>query len=206
VLNPAIAELRHLRSLPDLHPHRLYLSLARLHAALATLLERAWSPAGTAAYSHEDAGPPLIALHVALHRHLGVTLQSAALALPVTARSYGVFTALIEPSAVGVKSRLVIQVRSALPAELLRARWPSMVKIGPADAIRDLVNTQLPGLQPVPMPAVPLQVPYAEGAAYFELKTEGSELWQRVLRSGALALHVAGDFPQLEIGLWLVES
>jgi type VI secretion system protein ImpJ len=51
----------------------------------------------------------------------------------------------------------------------------------------------------------PGQIPYYAGFTYFELK-RGGELWQHLERNGALAMHIAGEFPGLELQLWAIRG
>ena len=69
----------------------------------------------------------------------------------------------------------------------------------------ELVNLQLPGIGLRALPVAPRQLPFHAGSHYFELDRQG-ELWKALERSGNLALHVAGDFPGLELELWAVRE
>jgi type VI secretion system protein ImpJ len=101
-------------------------------------------------------------------------------------------------------AQFVLAVSAQMPSEALRARFPTQVKIGPAERIRDLVNLQLQGVPLLPMPVAPRQIPYHAGFSYFELDTRGNELWRQLESSGGLAMHVAGDFPGLEMEFWAI--
>ncbi|HEU0200450.1 MAG TPA: type VI secretion system baseplate subunit TssK, partial [Burkholderiaceae bacterium] len=99
----------------------------------------------------------------------------------------------------------VFAVNAQMPPEMLRARFPTQVKVGPAEKIRDLVNHQLPGLALQPLAVAPRQIPFHAGYAYFELE-RGGELWKQCQKSGNLAMHIAGEFPGLELALWAVRA
>ena len=99
----------------------------------------------------------------------------------------------------------VIAVNAQVSAEQLRQRFPAQSKLGPVDRIRDLVNLQLPGIGLRALPVAPRQLPFHAGFHYFELD-RGGELWKQLERSGSLALHVAGDFPGLELELWAIRQ
>jgi type VI secretion system protein ImpJ len=88
----------------------------------------------------------------------------------------------------------------------LRARFPTQVKIGTVERIRDLVNLQLPGVAMRPLAVAPRQIPYHAGFTYFELETRGSDMWKQLEASGGMAMHVAGDFPGLEIEFWAIRG
>jgi type VI secretion system protein ImpJ len=92
-----------------------------------------------------------------------------------------------------------------MPAEQLRSRFPAQSKLGPSEKLRDLVNLQLPGVVLRSLPTAPRQLPFHAGFHYFELD-RGGELWKQLEKSGSLALHVAGDFPALELELWAIRQ
>jgi len=52
---------------------------------------------------------------------------------------------------------------------------------------------------------LPRQLPYRSGTIYFELDTK-NPLWKQLDTSGAIALHLAGDFPGLEMELWALRE
>jgi type VI secretion system protein ImpJ len=49
----------------------------------------------------------------------------------------------------------------------------------------------------------PRELPFHAGHHYFEAE-RGGELWKQFERAGNLALHVAGDFPGLQLELWAI--
>ena len=81
--------------------------------------------------------------------------------------------------------------------ESLRVHFPTQVKIGPPERIRDLVVSHLPGIQTAPLPVAPRQIPYHAGYSYFELDRK-SDFWKALESSRVIAMHVAGDFPRSE--------
>ena len=56
-----------------------------------------------------------------------------------------------------------------MPAEALRRGFPNLVKIGPVEQIRELINVALPGIAVRALPVAPRQLPYYAGTTYFEL-------------------------------------
>jgi len=99
----------------------------------------------------------------------------------------------------------VIAVAAQLPPEQLRQRFVTQTKVGPVDRIRDLVNLQLPGIGLQSLPVAPRQLPFHAGHFYFELERQ-SDLWRQFEKSGSLAMHIAGDFPGLELELWVIRQ
>ncbi|MBJ3509171.1 type VI secretion system baseplate subunit TssK, partial [Salmonella enterica subsp. enterica serovar Meleagridis] len=51
----------------------------------------------------------------------------------------------------------------------------------------------------------PRQLPYHAGFSYFELDKSGAA-WADVAATGAVALHVSGTFPDLNMQLWAIRG
>jgi type VI secretion system protein ImpJ len=51
----------------------------------------------------------------------------------------------------------------------------------------------------------PRQLPYRAGSVYFELE-RASAFWKQLESSGAIAVHLAGNFPAIEIELWAIKA
>ena len=120
-------------------------------------------------------------------------------------RKHGVRTAVVADAELLRNAGFVLAVRAQLPTDQLRRRFPAQTKLGPAERLKDLVNLQLPGIGLRSLPVAPRQLPYHAGSHYFEIDRQG-ELWKQLERTGNLALHVAGDFPGLELELWALRQ
>ena len=83
--------------------------------------------------------------------------------------------------------------------------FPRMVKIGAVEHIRELVTTQLPGIEVRPLPVAPRQIPFHAGATYFELD-RGSAHWAQMQNSGAFAIQVQEGFTNLRMELWAIRG
>ena len=141
-----------------------------------------------------------------LRQSLSMVLEQTAIPIELQERARGVRVAIISDVDLQRTATFVLAVNAQMPSEALRARFPSQVKIGPAERIRDLVQSQLPGVPVRPMPVAPRQIPYHGGYSYFELETRGSELWRQLERSAGLAMHVSGDFPGIEFEFWAIRA
>jgi type VI secretion system protein ImpJ len=76
-------------------------------------------------------------------------------------------------------------------------------KVGTVEKIRELVNLAIPGVDVRQLPVAPRQIPFHAGTTYFELDTK-TDLWKALVQSAGLALHVAGEFPNLNVALWAI--
>ena len=120
-------------------------------------------------------------------------------------RKHGARVAIIADRDLLKSASFVLAVNAQMAPEIVRNRFPSQVKIGPVERIRDLVNLQLPGIPLRSLPVAPRQIPFHAGFNYFELE-RGGDLWGQLERSGGLAMYIAGEFPGLELEFWAIKG
>ncbi len=186
-----------------LHPKDFYFGACALAGDLSTFRERR-RPADLPAYNHDDPSRCFAPLMDDLRQSLSMVMEQTAIPIELQDRKYGIRVAIIPDIELQRTAQFVLAVAAQLPGDALRARFPTQVKIGTVERIRDLVNLQLPGVPLRPLPVAPRQIPYHAGYNYFELETRGNEMWKQLESSGGLAMHIAGDFPGLELEFWAV--
>ena len=186
-----------------LHPKDFYFGACALAGDLSTFRERR-RPADLPAYNHDDPSRCFAPLMDDLRQSLSMVMEQTAIPIELQDRKYGIRVAIIPDIELQRTAQFVLAVAAQLPGDALRARFPTQVKIGTVERIRDLVNLQLPGVLLRPLPVAPRQIPYHAGYNYFELETRGNEMWKQLESSGGLAMHIAGDFPGLELEFWAV--
>ena len=187
------------------HPEMLYEACVTAAGELATFTTTAKRPPKFPGYRHErlrESFEPVIA---SLRASFAYVPESRVVSIPIEPKPYGIYVAIVTERSLYETAVFVLAARADLPAEELRRRFPAQLKIGPVEKIRDLVTLQLPGVPVAPLPVAPRQIPFHAGFAYFELD-QRAELWEQVKASGALALHVAGEFPGLAMELWAIRS
>ena len=199
---PIIAQMRQQALL---HPYAVYLFSTALAGELATFREGR-RPSSHPAYQHDDLGGCFRPVMDDLRLSLSMVLEQTAIPIELQDRKYGIRVAILPDIELQRTAQFVLAVAAQIPGDSLRARFPTQVKIGTVERIRDLVNLQLPGVGLRPLPVAPRQIPYHAGFAYFELDTRGNEMWKQLESSGGLAMHIAGDFPGLELEFWAVRG
>lgn len=205
LVNRAEPVLRQHSNVPQLHPFALFTEFLQLAGELSTFTGSNRRPPEFPLYRHDDLRSCFEPLVDALRRLLSAVLEQNAVQIELVDRSHGVRTA-VAPDLELVRSGVfVVAVAAQLPPEQLRQHFVAQTKIGPVDRIRDLVNLQLPGIGLQSLPVAPRQLPFHAGHFYFELERQG-ELWRQFEKSGSLAMHIAGDFPGLELELWVIRQ
>ena len=195
----------HLVTHPHIHPEPLFALCLGLAGDLAAFSQMSRRPPAFPEYQHDALDACFTPLIAELRRSLTMVIEQNAIPIELQTRQHGVRVAIIADKELLKSASFVLAANAQLPPDTLRSRFPSQVKIGPGERIRDLVNLQLPGIPLRPLPIAPRQIPFHAGFNYFELE-RGGELWQQLQRSGALAMHIAGEFPSLELEFWAIRG
>ncbi|WP_296225565.1 type VI secretion system baseplate subunit TssK [Ralstonia sp. UBA689] len=187
-------------------PEALYVELTAFAGELSTFVRTATRrPAEYAAYRHDEPHTCIKPVVDDLRFLLNVVLERSAQRIELRAQPNGVRLAVLEPSEFARFGTFVLAVGAHLPADVLQQQFPAQAKVGPAERLAELIRSHLPGLPLQAMPVPPRQIPFSAGQVYFEL-SQDHPLWEQVLRYGGLALHVAGQFPELRLELWGVRQ
>jgi type VI secretion system protein ImpJ len=195
----------HLVNVDTLHPEDFFRIAVQVAGELATFTSQNKRPTSFPAYLHEDLKSSLAPVIAQLRQSLSMVLEQTAIAIPLQERKYGIRVGAITDRKLLDTANFVLAVSAKMPAEELRTRFPTQIKIGPVEKIRELVNLQLPGIRVRPLPVAPRQIPYHAGFVYFELD-RGSEFWKELANSGGFALHIGGEFPGLEMEFWAIKG
>ncbi|WP_075291372.1 type VI secretion system baseplate subunit TssK [Pararhizobium arenae] len=196
---------KHYKSAARLHPELLYREMVQLAGELSTYSRNDKRPVSLGTYHHGDLNQTFRPVMQAIRDSLRAVLEQTALQLPLRQHKYGVQVAEAADRSLFENATFVLAVRADVETERLRRGFPSHIKIGPAAKIKDLVNAAIPGIVINALPVAPRQIPFHVGVVYFEIDQQ-SPYWKEVSQSGALAMHVAGDFPNLEMALWAIRG
>ncbi len=194
----------HLSQAQVLHAERLFAAMVMLAGDLSAFRDSR-RPVDFPDYIHDDLRACLRPVMDEIRQALSMVMEQNAIAIPLHDRKYGVRVASISDLELLKSANFVLAVNAELPGEALRSRFPQHTKIGPVERIRDLVNLQLPGIGLTGLPVAPRQIPYHAGFSYYELD-RGNDLWKQLERTGNLAMHIAGEFPGLELEFWAIRG
>ncbi len=198
----------HLAAMQGLHPEDFYQIALQLAGEMATFTDKVKRrPPVFPAYDHDDLRKTLGVLMTELRRSLSLEEVDAAIQIPIEERQYGIRVAIItdRERPLLTKANFILAVRADMATDLLRARFPTQVKIGPVERIAQFVNHHLPGIGVSPLPVAPREIPYRADFTYFRLD-RSSEFWKQILNSGGFAFHVGGEFPGMEMAFWAIKE
>ncbi|MFD1200026.1 type VI secretion system baseplate subunit TssK [Brucella gallinifaecis] len=205
IINRHLGQVSHACHLDHLHPERLFAHWLEFATELASFSVQRAPEDDLPAYDHDNLAQCFGNLMLLLRQGLAVVLEENAIQLALVERSHGLSVATVPDSRMMHAFGFVLAVQADMAAEMLLAHFPAQMKIAPVTHIRDLVQLQLPGIGLCAMPSPPYQIPYHAGYIYFELEKSG-DLWRQMEKSGAFALHLAGEFPGLNMEFWAIRS
>ncbi len=195
----------HLVSINGLHPMQLFSELVQMAGELSTFFATNKRPPELPVYLHDDLQTTFTPVMTVLRQGLAMVYEQTAISLPLVEKKYGIRVAEITDPSLINSAMFVLAVRADVADDAIRKLLPAQIKIGPVERIRQLVNAALPGILIKPLPVAPRQIPFRSGYTYFELDKH-SEFWRELQRSGGFALHLAGDFPGLEMEFWSIRQ
>ncbi|MBH2872931.1 type VI secretion system baseplate subunit TssK [Serratia marcescens] len=205
LINRHLGQVSHAYHLDHLHPERLFADWLQFATELASFSAQRTPEGRLPVYDHDNLALCFGKLMLLLRQGLSVVLEDNAIQLTLVERSHGLNVATVQDAKMMRDFGFVLAVRADVAAEVLLTHFPAQMKIAPVTRIRDLVQLQLPGIGLRTMPAAPRQIPYHAGYTYFELE-KGGDLWKQMEKSSAFALHLAGEFPGLDMEFWAIRS
>jgi type VI secretion system protein ImpJ len=197
--------ITHLATLDNLHPEDLYRLLVSMAGELATLTTTVRRPRDFAVYKHHDLRSSFEPVMTALRDAFSTVQKEAATPLPLKEKRFGIRVSKIADRNLLQEAVFVLAVHADMPMDDLMRNFPAVVKVGSVERIRELVNSQLPGIPLRALPVAPRQIPYHAGFAYFELE-RGSEYWNDLATSGGFAIQVGAEYPGLEMQFWAIRG
>ncbi len=197
--------LSHWARSDGVHPETIYCALLQLAGELPGLTRGPTRQLQHGRYRHDALASTFEPLIANVRDALSYAMSPQAVAIALDARPFGVHVARVADSSLFASAGFVLTARADMAADLLASALPQQLKIGPLEAIDDLVNLQLPGIGLRLLPAAPRQLPFHAQRCYFALDAN-DPLWPQLASSGALAMHVAGTLTGLELQLWAIRQ
>ncbi|MBI6550370.1 type VI secretion system baseplate subunit TssK [Xenorhabdus lircayensis] len=205
LVNRYSGQVSHIRNVPLLHPERLFSEWLQFATELASFSQTRVPDEHLPIYDHDNLTMCFNHLMLQLRQGLSIILEEHAILLPLTEYSHGLNIATLPDANMLNTFSFVLAVYADVSKETLMSRFPAQMKIAPVGRIRELVQLQLPGISICAMPSVPRQIPWHSGYLYFELEKDG-DIWNQMEKSGGFALHLAGEFPGLNIEFWAIRN
>jgi type VI secretion system protein ImpJ len=197
--------LAHLADTGVIHPEAFFQICVAAAGELSTFTTTSKRTPKFPGYRHDRLKETFEPVIVSLRESMSKVMTQVAIPIPLEPRKFGISVAIVPDKTLFSTAVFILAARADGPAEYVRQRFPTQVKIAPAERIGDLVRQGLPGVPVVPVPVTPRQIPFHAGYAYFELD-QTHELWDQLKNSGGVAIYVPGDFPGLAMEFWAIRG
>ncbi len=196
----------HLATLPAYHPEALFQLCLKLAGELSTFTNTESRPSNLPKYVHTDLTTTFVSIMMELRRSLGVVFEHSAIQIPFKHyKKVGISLAVVNDKSLFDNAVFVLAVKADIATEKLRSHFPLQSKVGPKEVMKQLITSQLPGIELEALPVAPSQIPFHSGFSYFELNKRG-DLWKQMSTSAGLGLHPGGKYPGLELELWAIRG
>ncbi len=197
--------LAHFTESGVIHPEAFFQFCVAAAGEFATFTRTSKRASKFPNYRHDHLKETFEPVIASLRESMSRVMTQVAIPIPLEPRKFGISVAIVPDRTLFSTAVFILAARADGPAEYVRQRFPTQVKIAPAEKIGDLVRQGLPGVPVVPVPVTPRQIPFHAGYAYFELD-QTHELWQQLKDSGGVAIYVPGDFPGLAMEFWAIRG
>jgi len=197
--------LSHLADTGVIHPEAFFQICVAAAGELSTFTTTSKRTPRFPGYRHDRLKETFEPVIISLRESMSKVMTQVAIPIPLEPRKFGISVAIVPDKTLFSTAVFILAARADGPAEYVRQRFPTQVKIAPAERIGDLVRQGLPGVPVVPVPVTPRQIPFHAGYAYFELD-QTHELWDQLKNSGGVAIYVPGDFPGLAMEFWAIRG
>jgi len=194
--------LQHMLNVGETSPEVLYAQLTSFAGELSTFVRsKTRRPLVHPAYQHDNPYRCIKPVVDDLQVQLNEVLIRSAQRIELQDRAHGIQLAVVNPDELQRFAAVVLAVSAQIPAEILQQQFAAQTKVGPSERLPELLRSHLPGVVLQALPVPPRQIPFHAGYVYYQL-TQTGPLWEQIAKFGGLAMHIAGDFPDLRLELW----
>lgn len=190
------------------HPLQLHQVLLQFAGEVRTVDPRERRALSFPTYQHEAPAASFEPVLAEIRRALVDVPEETGERIPIIALHGGYLGAELIDTRILQQGYLVLGMTARRPDEFVRTELPKMIRIGSTDDIKDLIDSQTPGIPLRHLGQVPGEIRYSEGHQYFRLRVEDYDphFFKVIQANRRLVFFVAGDTPGVELELWWVRS
>lgn len=207
VMNRYEPTLRHLATLPTLHPETLYQTLVQLAGELAMLTKESRRPAVLPDYRHDALAESFTPLMLEIRRAFSHQVEPNAVWIDLEERGHFLHRGQPDDRSLLAEADLVFAIKADMaPSDILNRiteiKFVSEEKLGTIGG--------LAGIELHPLTVKPKDVPHHAGFMYFQLVRQGNplqqEIWSQIQEAGSFWVYDSGRFPGLQIEFWAIRT
>jgi type VI secretion system protein ImpJ len=196
--------LEHIAHAENDHPEHFYRELVQLAGELCTITSASRVAPEFPPYLHRDQFQSFTPVADSIRQSLNWIPDSVTESINVKHVKAGIYTATVADKHLFDSARFILAVKARVTPDELQKRFPRQTTISSKNQLRALVEAQARGIELAPLITVPNAIPMYENNVYFELRPE-EQLWREIATSGDIAMHIAGNYPDLAMQLWTIQ-
>ena len=201
-VNSYLPELKHIWKVRKGHPEAAYVSMLRLAGALSTFSLEA-HPENLPDYDHNDLGRSFTLLDQNIPDLMETVIPSKFVSVPLEVRDRFIWGGTVTEDQYFRDSQFYLAVSAKMGMDDIIRKIPQLVKISAQDDIQRLIRNALPGLPLRHIPVPPAAIPIKLDNQYFAMN-QGGELWNTMMLSRQIAVHVPGEIVEPKMELLIV--
>jgi type VI secretion system protein ImpJ len=198
-VNSYLPELKHIWKVRKGHPEPAYVAMLRLAGALSTFSLEA-HPENLPDYDHNDLGRCFTLLDEKVRDLMETVIPSKFVSVPLDVKDRFIWGGAVTEDKYFHDSQFFLAVSAKVGVDDVIRKVPQLVKISAQDDIQRIVRNALPGVTLRHTPVPPSAIPMKLDNQYFALN-QGGELWNAIMLSRQVAVHVPGEIvdPKMEL-------
>jgi type VI secretion system protein ImpJ len=205
VVNKYETLMKHTASLHGVHPEYFYRYCLSLYAEMAVFTNNKRRPKTILPYSHKDLDKIFHAAFTQIRECLKTVLEQNATQIELEQKEFGIWLGAINSELISDADEIILVVGQEGEHRSLQQNLPHQIKIAPASKIKDFVSRAIPGVTIEALTVAPRQIPYSSKCTYFRIM-KNNTLWQEIVNSKTMALHLGGEYQQIDIKLWAIRD
>jgi len=205
VINRYESILKHLATLPTLHPEALYQVLVQLAGELAMLTRECRRPAALPEYRHDALAESFAPLMDEIRRAFSHEVEPNAIWIDLEDRGHFLHRGCPADPGLLAEADLVFAIKADMaPSDVMsrikEIKFVSEEKLGTISG--------LAGIELHPLTVKPKDVPHHAGFMYFQLYRHGNplqqEIWSQIQAANSFWIYDSGRFPGLQMEFWAI--
>lgn len=205
LMNKYLVKMKCLLEMPYIFGHQAYEVLVTLLAQLSTYTSQQRTPDDQLSYNHNNVYESYFPVFEQLRSALNLVLEQHAKAISLLDHGNGLYIAENIKENMMQNAEVVLGIYANVSQDELRENLNNQLKIGLVSEIKDMVSRGVSGIQIESLPNAPRQIPHHANFVYFSLDLN-NDLWEKIIASNSMAMHLGVDYQDIRLELWSVHS